>query len=428
MAEWQSVGVLKYGSVNGSPFERVGDFPDSTAFAFSYRFGKQDLLEAKRGFVVRAIDFAGDFDQMQSDVTTSMSIVAARGATRLAYGVTIPLYAEREDRRVANNKWEINVPDTSVPIGLLRQGAGLVNTNQWAGASTASFVVLTFGPAGRQPNIARQRLLVSPKPQWNATAPEALVEGQPATVRVVVRYPDGEPVVGLGLRFSAANDAVGFRATDGRVVFSTSIDTDSTGVAELPLVVISEDDTAVIVGLSDVRCEPDYFSPPLSIVLPINAQTAMVGGRQCVVIPPVPEQPYVPSISTQVPTFQWDAGAISITSEDGDCEIVIANQDRVVGAVLGFVQEEGDVTDYTRISHGFYFSTSAANVAQAQVIEYGRLRTQPEAYDAGTTFRIQRAGGTVSYVINSTKVFTSREQLTGTVHAGCSLFATGDSV
>ena len=427
MAEWHSVGVLQYGSLNGSNFVRIGDFPEGMAFALSYRFGKPNSLEAKRGFVVRAIDFAGDFDQMTSDVTTSMSITAARGATKLAYGVTIALQQERDDRRVANNKWEINVPDTSVPIGLLREGAGQVNTNQWAGSSTASFVVLSFGPYGRQPNIARQRLLVSPKPQWNASAPESLTEGQPGMVRVVVQYPGGEPVVGLTLRFNTVNEAVGF-LVDGQVLFNRVTATDSNGVVELPLAVLTDDDAAVVVSLADPRCENDYFSPPFGAVLPINAQTAMVGGRQCVVIPPVPEQPFVPSVSTQVPTFEWNAGAYSLVEESGDCEIVITEQARVVGAVLGFVQTTDDVEDYTRVSHGFYFSTGPSNFPQYQVIENGQLRTPVIEYTPATTFRIQRAGGRVAYLVDDAKVYTSRTPLIGPVRAGCSLFGTGDTV
>ena len=427
MAEWHSIGVFMYGSINGAAFDRAYNFPEGNSFALSYRFGKDSLLNAKRGQVIRAIDFAGDFDRMATDLTGNITVFAGVGATRQRYGVTIPLQGQRDNPRVANNQWAINVPDTSVPIGLLRQGAGDVNTNQWAGASTSAFVVLTFGPTGRKPNLARQRYYVSPKPQWNAAAPSALTQGQSGQASVTVRYPDGEPVAGLRLRFHTENERVALIVA-GQATFSHVVDTDSQGVASLPLTVLDTGASAVYIDLADERCDVEYFDPPFGAVLPLNAQTAMVGGQLCVVIPPVPEKPRVPSTYEEVATFQWDAGAYSYIEESGDCEITITEQSAVVGAVVGFVQTTENVEDYTRISHGFYFSTGATGAPIARVVEFGRAITTPTAYNTATEFRIQRAGNQVTYIIDGEKIYSSRVPLAGPVRAGCSLFGTGDSV
>lgn len=426
MADWFNFGTTAFGSLSGQPYERIYAFPDAPQIALSYRFGSESALASHVGKVIRAIDAAGDFDRMWVDVSPIVTVYAGRGATRQPFAFPVTLQIARPNNQ-PNNKWEVNVPDTTIPLGLLRAGAGGINTNQWAGLSTSSFVVLHESDAGgRRPNIARARYLLSPKPRWLANTPTALVEGDTSNrFEVLIQYPDGTPVAGLQLMVYSSDQKVVFGTGSAYSVLAL---TDSSGRISLPVRAIAGGADAINLRLVDTRCDIDYFDPPLTGVYPINAQATTVGGRSCVVLPARPEVQYKPEVRTESMSLAWNAGAYSQLELDGDCEIVITDQQAVIGAVLGFVRGiEDDVTNYALKSHGFYFSTTQTGRLQYQVMESGKA-IGPMRTHAGEVLRVQRIGTMVRYLSGDTITHTSRVPLTGPLRVGCSLFASGDSI
>lgn len=421
MANWFSFGAIPYISLNGAPYVRAYGAPAGVNIGYSWRVGAESLLSKFSGQVIRAIDCAGVFAGLHSDLYAPITVRAAAGATALQYSVSLTTKPLPD-----TNAWTINVPDTTIPLGLMRSGAGLVETNQWAGIVTSSF--LQSGEAagvGRLPDVYRHRLLLSAKPRWIATAPSALVEnGAAEPFTVVVQYPDGTPVAGL---------RVTLRSEAGNVLFgagsalSVTTQTDSVGRINIPVRSRNGQPDAIVLAVDDARCMADYFEPPLQGVFPVNAQTTTVGGRQCVVIPAIPTQPYVPQVVTETLSFAWDAGAYSIEEREGDCEIVLTDLAPVVGAVIGFVTTAENVVDFKRITHGLYFTTSQAGQLQYQVMESGRAMGAQRLYD-GAALRLQRSGTAVRFVAGTAVFYTSRTPLAGPVRAGCSLFATGDTI
>lgn len=426
MAEWLTFGTTAYGSLNGQPYERIYGFPEGGQFALSYRIGSETNLAAHVGKVLRAVDAEGAFNQMWVDVSPVVTVYAAVGATKSPIATSVTLQYERSFPM--NNKWRINVPDTTIPLGLFRAGAGKVNTNQWAGIGTSSFISLVpaADAAGQRPHIARIRYLMSPKPRWIGNAPADLVQGDTTkTVDMYVAYTDGTPVVGLRLRVTSTERKLVF-GLDG-TQYVVSVFTDSNGRVSVPVRNLLGGSDAVLVTVDDMRCEADYFDPPLSAVFPINAQATTVGGRDCVVLPARPEIPYKPAVTTESMSLAWNAGAYSQLELEGDCEIVITNQQAVVGAVLGFVSNTDDVTNFKRMTHGFYFTSSAGGRLRYQIMESGRAIGSAYNY-AAEVLRVQRIGSVVRYMAGAAVVYTSRVPLTGPLRVGCSLFATGDSV
>ena len=57
-----------------------------------------------------------------------------------------------------------------------------------------------------------------------------------------------------------------------------------------------------------------------------------------------------------------------------------------------------------------------------------RAKTAPSSYAYGDTFRVERAGGTVTYLHNDQRIYTSRAASEGTIHVGCALYASGDTI
>lgn len=425
MSNWYSFGSTSFGSVGGAPYERVVVFPPGQQFAMSYRIGAETLLAKYPGQVIRAIDCAGSFNGMWVDGSPIITVRAAPGATKQAYAASVAL--QLGATWPTNNNWAINVPDATVPIGLMRTGAGQVNTNQWAGLSTSSFVVVEQNQAeGLNPLISRLRYLLSPKPRWVGGPPADLVQGGPAKLfTVLIQYPDGTPVVGLALRLQSEGRGVVFG--DGTSYVAEAM-TDSNGRIAVPVRALTGQPDVIILDLIDPRCAAEYFDPPLTGVFPINAQTTTVGGRQCVVLPAIPPVPYAPEVVTESLSFDWDAGAYSQLELDGDCEIVLTEMLPVVGAVVGFVNTTEDVTNYARITHGIYFNSSQNGQLRYQIMESGRAIGAAFRYYDGDEIRLQRVGAAVRYVVNGAAVYNSRAALTGPVRTGCSLFATGDSI
>lgn len=429
MAEWYNIGVQAFGSLNGAPYSKAGSFPTGQQFSYAYRFGKPENLNSRRGMVIRAMYFVGEFDNLRVDGMPYINISAGVGACKQLYGTSIPVPAGTSGA-AGKAPWALEIFDSTVPIGLLRQGAGDPNTNQWAGVSTNGFVVLLQGPTAvnNKPTLSNSVYLLSPKPTWAVTHPVALTQGQTGQrIQLRVAYPDGEAVNGLRMRFTCADNALSL-FTGGSWVSQVYAYTDSNGNIDIPVRANSTSGSAVIMELDDPRCELDYFSPPLSATLGINAASAVVGGRTCVVLPPIAPTPYKPAVEVLKPTYAWDAGATSITNESGDAVLTCVDMVRCVGAIVGIAPTQGNDADRTRITHGFYFFTGSNGAPRAQAVERGQARGPVVTYGVDTYFEIQRVGDRVSYLVDGGVIYRSTVPSTGTVWAACALYAPGDSV
>lgn len=141
-----------------------------------------------------------------------------------------------------------------------------------------------------------------------------------------------------------------------------------------------------------------------------------------------PAQPHVPAVPARAGRTEitsligWNAGANSVVSHAGDC-VCTFNMDRVVGAVCGFTADLDDVADIERLTHAFHFTAG-----RFQVVESGEARTIEASYRPGDEFKIQRAGGEVSYLHAGALVYTSRIHSVGEIHVGSALYASGDTV
>lgn len=419
MLSWFDIGASMYVSVNSAVFERSNAFPVGENISVAIRTGHVPNINAQRGKVIRAINVSGRAENLQSSIG-NLAVFVAPGATKIDYGAQVALSPN-------NQSWAVSVPDTTVPIGLLRQGAGQPDSNQWAGVSTSGLAVLGMSRAdGRLPLVQRQ-LGVSSLPLWTITAPAALVVGQTdGVIRLRVFYSDGEAVVGLRVWFNTATTDVELAFASG-LAHSGTATTDATGSIALPINVLRSGATAVQFLVSDARCELDYFSPPLSGVLPLNNASAAPAGPGCVSIPPQAAVPAVPASTSIARVFAWDAGANSVSILPDDVEMV-CSLDAVVGVVVGFTADRTDVQDFNRLSHAFYFHYAANGSNVVSIMENGRITAPAVLYTLQSQMKIRRVGSRVSYYTGNTLWQHSFQESVGNLSVGSALFADGDAI
>lgn len=149
----------------------------------------------------------------------------------------------------------------------------------------------------------------------------------------------------------------------------------------------------------------------------------------CTDYPATPYQPAVPARYESTPTFEWNAGANSITELDGDVVVTVTGQNAAVGIVVGLADDrELPQGQYERISHGFYFHTNTSGHLLYDIIESGSIRTGGGTYTSTTVFELLRVGGVVTYLVDGALRRTSSTSSSGVVFVGTSLYATGDTI
>lgn len=117
----------------------------------------------------------------------------------------------------------------------------------------------------------------------------------------------------------------------------------------------------------------------------------------------------------------WDAGARSVAVLVGDGAASFEMGD-FLGCVCGFNDVDNGAA-YGEIDHAFFIE-----VGQVRVIEKGIFKTAKIPLPSPAVFRLQRLGGTVSYYLNDTLIYTSATPSVGVVFLDCSLYAYGDAI
>lgn len=147
----------------------------------------------------------------------------------------------------------------------------------------------------------------------------------------------------------------------------------------------------------------------------------------CINYPAVAYQAARPASVSYANDYGWNAGANSIDSQTGDCELAWT-MELAIGVVCGLASSRADVTDFSRITHGWFFDTDSAGAPRARVVESGQLLGGAFGYDATTLFKVRRIAGIVTYWLGADLLRTSTEASVGEVWAGCALYASGDTI
>lgn len=143
-----------------------------------------------------------------------------------------------------------------------------------------------------------------------------------------------------------------------------------------------------------------------------------------------PEQAYVAGQAAYietVPLAGWDAGANSVDTQAGDCEVAFG-MGLVVGVIVGLTTDLEDVADYTRLTHALYFHQDAGGHPVYSVIESGQIVRAAESYALSDTWAIRRVGAAVSYFRNGLRVMVSRTPSSGELSVGSALYYSGDTI
>lgn len=148
----------------------------------------------------------------------------------------------------------------------------------------------------------------------------------------------------------------------------------------------------------------------------------------CWVCPERPASPRVPGYVSKQVVRQWNAGANSIETLDGDVRTNFSLPLGLVGVVVGFKGSRKKQTVPSLIEHGFYFQRQGG-VDVLQIIERGSVKSpaSPRRDDA-LKFSIVRRGGDVTYLVNGFHVYASSSPSIGPVVVNACLFASGDTV
>lgn len=146
----------------------------------------------------------------------------------------------------------------------------------------------------------------------------------------------------------------------------------------------------------------------------------------CQYIEPVDPVAAVPSRVLVEPVVGWDAGANSVTTIAGDCEVVWT-MELVAGAYVGLTEDREAVPAPDRIAHGFMFH-QRAGVCFFRVVEYGVARSGDIQYFPGDEFAVRRARGFVYYRHNDEELRATEAQFDGEASVASALYASGDRV
>lgn len=406
------------------PLEEVWDpSPNEFVSTAFWRIGVPAALNAARGKTVRGYRIKGELE------------FGTRDAVEMAgfYKVlphqpswTIPRTLGYPD---AVTTFDIHTPDTGLPLGKFPEEGSwhLVADDEWAGLFSLDYV----NSVGEGELMARLKLqefsvVLDNTPTWTLNIPSAVLLLDQIEAVVTMKWPGGEPVVGESVTLLAGSvtrvrfgdqpwtsgHAVGVTDNDGIVRFE--VQGEQVG-ADLLRIHLTDTDrwefyTEVFNRTVSVQVVPATWEPGQPVCHEVPAQEFVPGTLPHYVTTPV---------------FAWNAGANSITIVEEDAQLTFTMGLEIVGAVLGLAPatETLDSTDRNRITHGFFF-----NLDGVQIFEAGELRGQRFQYTDTTVFKVTRAGGTVAYYVDDTRLLISRVPSTGALVAATSLYATGDKV
>jgi hypothetical protein len=151
------------------------------------------------------------------------------------------------------------------------------------------------------------------------------------------------------------------------------------------------------------------------------------GGQMvCTTYPGQAYVAYVPSTTKTTLDVGWDAGAISVDSQPGDCEVTFTMGD-VVGARVGLEPSASDSTSLEVLTHALYFYQDGASNVYV-VVESGQAMTPPAAYAFDDAWAIRRVGALVTYWCNGALVYQSAAPSAGELQVGGRLYSSGDTI
>lgn len=146
---------------------------------------------------------------------------------------------------------------------------------------------------------------------------------------------------------------------------------------------------------------------------------------RCEYLPYVPAAPATPARIETTPRIGWDAGAQSVVSRAGDCQLEFSI-DPVIGAYVGLSEGSGGVTDTSRFRYAFYLHQANYQNQYAVIVD-GEQCTAPAPYTAETVFKIRRLGEKVEFRVGDEVVHTDGAS-TGPLYAATTVYASGDAV
>lgn len=147
---------------------------------------------------------------------------------------------------------------------------------------------------------------------------------------------------------------------------------------------------------------------------------------KCEYIPYVPASPGAPARVDKTARVGWDAGATSTSSFSGDCELAFS-LDPVAGAYVGLTDVNWGA-DPSRLRFAFLLYQAGGRQNFSVVVD-GTQRIAPRTYGSGDVFKIQRAAGALTFLVNDMVVYTAPDPSVGnTLWAGTTLYASGDAV
>jgi hypothetical protein len=142
-------------------------------------------------------------------------------------------------------------------------------------------------------------------------------------------------------------------------------------------------------------------------------------------LPAIAAVPAIPPTPAQVLTSinaGWNAGALSATTQSGDCTFTTTVSPSAIGVVAG-LNSINEGSGYKEIDHGLYFSKG-----QAIVYEGGIAKSSAIPFTSATVFKVSRAGTVVRYYADTVLVYTSGSPSAGTVFVDASMYSSYDKV
>ena len=147
---------------------------------------------------------------------------------------------------------------------------------------------------------------------------------------------------------------------------------------------------------------------------------------KCEYIPYVPASPGAPARIDKTARIGWDAGATSAASYSSDCELAFS-LDPVVGAYVGLTNSDYGA-DPSRLRYAFLLYQASYQQNFTVVVD-GAQCIAPRTYSPGAVFKIQRAAGVITFLVDDTVVFSAPDTTDGAdLWAGTTLYASGDAV
>lgn len=141
-----------------------------------------------------------------------------------------------------------------------------------------------------------------------------------------------------------------------------------------------------------------------------------------------PSIPGVPGYTVYDTVREWDAGANSIATEDGDLHVTF-NVPVSAGVKVGFFPDGDRAPANAEAMPNAFYVFSGTDGFQYAVIDNGRtVVPKGNQATAQTNYEIRRVGGVVSYYVDDELVYTSSVHSSGPLRVGTTMYRTGDMV